>query len=132
MAFTYDSSALDDSINRIRLEIGDIDEDRPLLQDEEIGQIVDEWSTFNQRVAACCRLICSIFAGEPDRYRIENFTETLEKVFDRYEKMAQRYEAMASSGPWAGSIDVDYKAAIEEDTTLVHTSFSRGMHNNET
>jgi len=130
MAFTYDRNQLSVALNRIRLEIGDTDSKRPLLLDEEIGQILSEQSSFNLQVAMCCRLICSIFAGKPDRYRIENFTETLEEVFNRYKKMARRYAGMGGGTPWAGSISDSWKTTVKADTDLVKPSFTRGLHNN--
>ena len=42
MSFSYDETALDTELNRIRLEIGDTNSDRPLLDDEEIEQVISE------------------------------------------------------------------------------------------
>jgi hypothetical protein len=132
MTFTYNVSSLDSALNRIRLEIGDTDSTRPLLQDEEIEQIIDEISDFNQQVAKCCRLICSIFASEPSNIKIEGFAESYKDAFEHFEKLAEHYEKLGGSGgvPWAGSYDVDFKDATELDTTLVSPAFKRGMHDN--
>lgn len=128
MTFTYNAAGLDTDLNRIRLEIGDTDSTRILLQDEEIEQILTEQSDFNLQVAACCRLICSLFAGKAERYRIEEFTESRREIYERYKEMANRYAAKGGGTPWAGSIDVDFKEATEEDTSLVTPLFKRGMH----
>ena len=129
MTFTYDPAGLGTALYRIRLEIGDVDSSRILLQDEEIEQIISEKSTFNRRVAACCRLICAIFAGEPERYRIGNFQESQEEVYKRYLSMAERYEARGGGGaPWAGSISEDYKDTTEADTGIVDPRIKRGIH----
>ena len=127
MTFSYDATALDEARNRIRLEIGDTNPDRVLLQDEEIDQIISEQSEFYLRVARCCRLICAHFAAEPSRYRAENFTDDLRDVFERYQKMAQLYEEKAAA-PWAGSYLDSFKDATEADTSLVTPLFKRGMH----
>ena len=128
MTFSYDAAGLTVALNRIRLEIGDTDSDRPLLQDEEIEQILVEQSVFNLRVAACCHLICSIFAGKAERYRIEGFSETKAQIYNRYKEMAERYAARGGGAPWMGSIEDSFKDATEEDTSLVKPLFKRGMH----
>ena len=128
MTFTYDPSGLSVALYRIRLEIGDVDSSRILLQDEEIEQVISEKSTFNKRVAMCCRLICALFSGEPERYKIGNFQESQEQIYVRYLAMAERYEARGGGSPWAGSISQDYKDSVTEDTDLVDARIKRGMH----
>ena len=130
MTWTYNEHALDEALNRIRLEIGDVDTNRQLLKDEEIELIISEESGFNLRVAKCCRLICSLFAGKPERFRIEEFTESRKEIYNRYEKMATRYEARGGGSPWAGSIDVGIKEATEADTSLVKPMFKRDQFKN--
>ena len=132
MTFTYDILALDSELNRIRLEIGDTDSNRPLLKDEEIEQIISEYTSFNQKVAKCCRLICSIFSSEPTSVRIEGFAESYKDTYAHFKGLAEHYESLGGSKgvPWAGSCSADFKEATELDTTLVQPFFKRGMHNN--
>jgi len=130
MAFTYDVEALDTELNRIRLEIGDTDSDRPLLDDEEIEQVISEYDSFNQKAGKCLRLICSLFASEPKSIRIEGFSENYADAYDHFKDLAARYERLGGGGPWAGSIDDAFKEATELDTSLVSPSFKRGMHDN--
>jgi len=130
MTFSYDVDELDTALNRIRLEIGDTDSNRPLLEDEEIEQVIEEFSTFNLRVAKCFRLICSLFASIPTSVRIEGFSENFAKAYEHFKDMAARYERFGGGGPWAGSIDVAFKEATELNTSLVSPSFKRGMHDN--
>ena len=52
MTFSYDSDDLATELNKIRLWIGDVDEDDAFLQDEEIAYVQDDSSTFLKRVAA--------------------------------------------------------------------------------
>lgn len=132
MSFTYDEYSLDQALYRIRLELGDTDPDRPLLQDEEIEQIIDEKTSFNARVAACCRLICSIFAGSPTSYRLESFREEREEIYTRYLDMAKLYEARSGTvgAPWAGSTSKTWKDSVEDNTDLVKPKFKKGMHDN--
>lgn len=131
MTWSYDEISLDQPLNRIRLEIGDTDTDRQLLKDEEITEVISEESAFNLRVAKCCRLICAIFAGKPERFRIEEFAESQKEIYNRYEAMAKKYEALGGGAPWAGAIEVAYKEVTKLDTSLVKPSFKRGMHDNK-
>lgn len=130
MSFSYDETALDVELNRIRLEIGDTDSDRPLLDDKEIEQVISEYDSFNQKVGKCLRLICSLFASEPKSIRIEGFSENYADAYDHFKDLAARYERLGGGGPWAGSIDAAFKEATELDTSLVSPSFKRGMHDN--
>jgi len=130
MAFTYDETKLSVALNRIRLEIGDTDSNRPLLDDEEIEQIISEYDNFNQQVGKCLRLICSLFASEPKSIRLEGFSESYADAYKNFKNMAAHYESMGGGGPWAGSIDDDFKEATELDTSLVTPSFKRGLHDN--
>uniref|UniRef100_A0A6M3M8X2 Uncharacterized protein n=1 Tax=viral metagenome TaxID=1070528 RepID=A0A6M3M8X2_9ZZZZ len=130
MTFTYDVSKLTEELNRIRLEIGDTDSNRPLLDDEEIEQIISEIDSFNQQVAKCCRLVCSLFASEPSSVRIEGFSENYKEAHDHFMKMAEHYERLGGGGPWSGSHDDAFKEATEANTSLVPPFFKRGMHDN--
>jgi len=130
MAFTYDETKLDETLNRLRLEIGDTDSNRPLLDDEEIEQVMSELDSFNQRAGKCLRLICSLFASEPKSVRLEGFSENYADAYKQFYDLAARYERLGGGGPWAGSIDDAFKEATELDTSLVSPSFKRGMHDN--
>jgi len=132
MTFTYDMSLLStDSMTRIRLEIGDTDTNRVLLQDEEINQIIIEQSDFHMQVAECCRLILARIAKEPGKLKIENYFEDITKMGEYYSELAKRHSLLSgSAAPWAGSIDVDYKETMEDDTSKVKPLFKRGIHDN--
>lgn len=131
MSFSYDVGRLDVTLNRLRFEIGDTDSDRPLLANEEIELIVSEYSTLSQRAAKCCRMICTKLSGEPTSFKIEGYSESYKDMYSRYESLAQGFEQRGTGGgPWAGSYDVDFKDATEEDTDIVAPFFKRGMHDN--
>ena len=129
MTFSYDENALSISLNRIRLEIGDTDEDRILLKDEEVEQIISEQTSFSLQVVACCKLIAAQFARHPEHIVLEGFEETTKEIYNRYVAMAKEWSRKSGS-PWAASIDVDLKESNELDTTTVQGRFKLGMHNN--
>ena len=128
MTFSYDETNLGVELNKIRLYIGDMDEDNPLLQDEEIISVQADVSGFKATVAACCRLICAQLARRVD-YKLSLLSEKASTLYDRYKALAERYEAMGSvSYPWSGSIFRADKEAVEDDITLVEPLFKRGVH----
>lgn len=129
MTFSYDVTNLTVDLYKVRLEIGDTDEDRALLQDEEIEYALSQHSNFNRAVAKCCRLVCMKLAAEPDKFVVEEFGETWQEAFGRYEKLAVRFEALSGiSRPWAGGIDVAEKRAAERDTSRVKPKVRKGMY----
>ncbi|GAG88890.1 unnamed protein product, partial [marine sediment metagenome] len=83
--------------------------------------------TFLKRVAACCRLICAKVARDVD-YKLSLLSEKATDIYGRYKMMAERFEAGSSSSyPWAGSVDVAFKKATENDTSLVKPKIKKGM-----
>jgi len=130
MTWSYNSAALSVALNRVRLEIGDTDTNRQLLQDEEITQIISEESTFLNQIAKCCRLICALVSADADRFKLEEFEEDQKGIYDRYEKMAKLYEAKAGGAPWAGSIEESFKKATVLDDSLVDPMFKRNQFKN--
>ncbi len=129
MTFSYDITALDVELNKIRLYLGDTDSTDPLLEDEEIALIQADYTSFFRRLAGCCRLICSKLARRVN-YRLSRLSEQSAVLYDRYEAMAARFDSMSSASyPWAGSILESYKETTEDDTSLVDPAFKRGMHN---
>ena len=129
MSFTYDEAKLGTDLYRVRFEIGDTNDDRQLLQDEEINQIVDEQSTLFRRAAACCRAICAKYAGDND-YKIGPDSEKLSQIYDKYLAMAKHYEAKCAGVPWAGGVYTADKDTVTDDTSLAISSFKRGIHDN--
>lgn len=128
MTFSYDETALDVELNKIRLYIGDMDSDNPLLQDEEIASVQADVAGFRATVAACCRLICAQLARKVD-YKLSLLSEKASELYKRYKALAERYEAMSSvSYPWSGAIFVADKEAVEDDTSLVKPKFRKGLH----
>lgn len=133
MSFSYDSQNLASELNKIRLYIGDTDVDDALLQDEEIGVVQADSTTFFRRCASCCRLVCSKLARRVDN-KLASFTEDASVVYERYKKMADHYESKAAMNyPWSGAIYEDDKDSTKDDYaegTLVKPKFEKGSMNN--
>jgi len=130
MSFTYDPNNLSIELNRLRLELGDTDENDPLLLDEEIVKVQEEKSTFFLRVAECCRLICAKLSRKT-KVKISGFSEDPSLLYDRYKEMQNKFVQLTSvSYPWIGANQISEKAAIENDTSLVKPKFKRDQFSN--
>lgn len=130
MSFTYDETQLSVELNKIRLRIGDTDEDDVLLQDEEIAYVQSDNTSFLRRVAACCRLICAKLARRVD-YKLSLLSEKASVLYDRYKSMAEMYDGKSSQDfPWTSSVRVSDHDAVEDDESLVKPKFKKGIMDN--
>ena len=130
-SFTYDPQTLSLELNRLRLELGDTDENEPLLQDEEVAKVQAEKGSFYLRAAECCRLICAKVSRKT-KVKISGFSEDANSVYDRYRSMQDRFVQLASASyPWAASIQVSEKSRNELDTGLVQPKFKKGQFDYE-
>lgn len=130
MSFSYDETKLSVELNKIRLWLGDTDEDDSLLQDEEIAYVQSDSTSFLRRVAACCRLICAKLSKRVD-YKLSLLSEKASVLYDRYKSMAERFEGMSSQTfPWSSSIRVSDHDGVEDDESLVKPKFKKGIMDN--
>lgn len=91
MAWTYDLTKLATTpLYQVRFAIGDTEADIPLLQDEEILQVLGSRSN-NIDLAAidCCEAIAFKFAKKPD-FRLGPETVNYSEVSKRYEALATK------------------------------------------
>ncbi len=129
MSFSYDPDALDVELNRIRLELGDTDEDSPYLLDEEIAIIQGEFSSLNPRLAKCCTIIANKLSEK--KVKIGDYSEDSTSIVDHFKSMAISYGHLASgSYPFSSSLTISGKEVYTADTDVVQPRFARGMHDN--
>ena len=131
MSFSYDLTDFDTELNRLRLEIGDINSDEYFLDDEEIEVIQSEKTSFYRRAAACCDLVCAKVARRV-KTKIGHFSEDANEIYDRYKALSKKFLSFASVDyPWAASISVSEKETYEDDTSLVKPKIKLGIHDND-
>jgi len=131
MSFSYDLTDLSTEHNRLRLEIGDTNSDDYFLDDEEIGIIQEEKTSFYRRAAACCELICAKIARNV-KTKIGHFSEDSNEIYVRYKDLATKFQAHASVDyPWSSSITLSEKEGYENDTSLVQPKMKKGIHDNK-
>lgn len=130
MSFSYDLSDLATELNRLRLEIGDVDSNDYFLDDEEIEIVQSEKTSFYRRAAACCDLICAKIARNV-KTKIGHFSEDANEMFIHYKELAAKFKTCASTSyPWSSAISVSEKETYEDDTSLVKPKIKLGIHDN--
>ncbi len=118
--------------DQIRLEIGDTDVNRQLLQDEEIQHAIDLERNFWSGAARCAEMISRLFLGKVDVRLGRALMVTYSKMAEQYMLMAKdlRKKALGSVIPYAGGVYVADKVSIAQDDSLVAPAFAKNMMQN--
>lgn len=122
--------------DKVRLLIGDTDEDDPLIYDQEIAFFLEEFGGVRAAAAAAARAIAAKFSRLADK-----------QVGDLSLKMSQKAKAYLDLAgslndgtgrtaallaiPYAGGISRSDVRARESDTDRVGPHFTRDMHEND-
>lgn len=133
MTFTYNLADLATSEkDQVRLEIGDTDVNRQLLQDEEIAQFIAVERNFWSAAARACEAISRLFLSRADVRLGRSMQITYTKMADAYAAMACRLRAKAlgTTPPWVGGMSVSDKVAYNQDTDLLAPLFGKTMMEN--
>lgn len=133
MPWTYDSTQLDTNpVMQVRFEIGDTDENAPLLDDSEIERAVDIERTVLGAAARCCEVVSRQLLRKAD-VRIGRGTYlTYSTAAAQYTEMAKalRKRANAMNAPWAGGVDASDKTDLASDTGKVQPIFTKRTMDN--
>lgn len=132
MTWSYDPSKLATSDkDRMRLTLGDTDENDQLLQNEEIQYFLDSTGDFDRAAAKCCEAIAMKFKKEANT-KVGPMTLELAKRAELWEEKAQDFltRARAVAVPSVGGL-----SQAEKDDALANTDrtgpyFRTGMHDN--
>jgi len=117
MTWTYTENPVDKELDALRLEIGDTDENYPLLQDEEIQYFETQEPNFFATAARCCEAISAKLAREADR-TIGPTQVKLSQQSEAYTKQAKRLRKKAGT----------YKKPLADIST--ESLFKKGMMDN--
>ncbi|KPK43090.1 MAG: hypothetical protein AMJ65_06870 [Phycisphaerae bacterium SG8_4] len=137
MTWTYTCEPSVNSLDAVRLKIGDTNEDDPQLQDEEIQYFLDIHSGASRPEMSAAIEAAGALAAKYARestYRIGQVSETLSRKSEAYERLAEdlkielRQLKLVSAAMVAHKISL--KDAQEDDTDRVVPSVSIGMHDN--
>jgi len=131
MAWTY-NTALAANRDKVRLLVGDTLSTDPQLSDEELDAMLVIYGGVKSTAIAVLRTLAAKYARFADKW-VGDLKILASQKSRAYLEMAN---ALSSSGaltpaaPTAGGIFVDDKQAIEEDDSLVKSTFKRGMSDN--
>lgn len=118
--------------DQIRLEVGDTDTNRQLLQDEEIAQAILVEGNFWLATARCAEMISRLMLSKVDVKLGRAMQVTYTLAAQQYKEMAKelRKKALGTHAPWVGGMSVSDKKTYEEDTDLIQPAFARSMLSN--
>lgn len=130
--FNYDPSV---QLDRVRILVGDTDENDPLISDEEIGLYLTGgyWAEDSDHLAASrvAGAIAAKFAKRADSLSAGGTSVNWGGLVDRYRTMATDLaelgatEAGLSAAPFAGGISISDVDARNADTDRVSPFFNR-------
>lgn len=106
-------------IDRIRLKIGDIDPDLPLVQDQWYGYFLSLGYTENAVALEIARKILAQYANNASRQRVDQVENYGKEQFDSYLKWLKdlvNSGLMSPAIPYAGGISVS--DMVENDSNL--------------
>ena len=130
MAWTYGGDPADNERDAVRFLIGDKDDNRQLLSDEEIAWELEQRGDVHLAASSCCIAIAADFSRKVDR--------TWSTVSGSFSQQAEAYRKLAKDllkeagragvmEPYVGGAKVGDVESAREDDSRVQPRFRRGM-----
>lgn len=136
MSWSYDP-ALPETLDRVRLLIGDTITNDQQLSDEEIYSMLMIYGAVNSTAVAACRALAARYARYADKW-VGDLKILASQKHRAYLELAEELRTAGSSAmgaalavPTAGGIYVSEKEAYEGNTNRVVPFFRRGMHDSD-
>lgn len=122
MSWTYSGNPADSTLDKIRFYIGDTDENRQLLSNEEIEFVIDEHAYLYNILSILCFRLATVYANEADK-QIGQASVASSQKSKMYYRLGVKYEAKSKTEhiPSTDLLPSDTHEAI----------FDIGMHDNE-
>lgn len=130
--WTYDPNDLTAPLNKVRLLVGDTNENDQQLQDEEITDFLTEAGSATGAAVLAVRALAAMYARQADKWVGDLKILASQKhrnYLDLEKSLVARYSAFGY--PSAGGIRVSDKESITENDDLVKPSFRRNLHDYE-
>lgn len=96
MAWSYSKNPSSTPLDKVRFLIGDTVEDDPLLQNEEIESVLEEYVNEYRAAAECCEVIAANFSRSSDK-EIGPLKIKQSGLSDKYLKLAKTLRGKAKS-----------------------------------
>lgn len=94
MSWSYSGNPASSELDALRFMLKDTIEDAPLLQDEEIQFIIDNYRSPNARLVVGYRQCAATLARKPIKRSLGPQSEDNSKRLQFYQDMADKYEDM--------------------------------------
>lgn len=132
MTWTYSGNPITSTTDEIRFLIGDTDDSDPLLQDEEIQYLYNQWFTNYGTVfyvaSIACETIAASYAREAS-HSADGVSVQLGEIQEKFTKQAETLREQHMSLLVGGIPDVGGVTANEQpDPTIAPMIFGTGMH----
>lgn len=132
--FSYSGDPSTSTLDAIRFYSQDLQEDDPLISDEEINFLIASWSHISENpmflAAVVCETIAAKFAREIS-FSADGVSVGASELQEKYERLAtslreQHTQQEISGGPSAGGM----LAGEEFDGSIQPLTWAKGMHDN--
>ena len=133
MTWSYNPADLStNEVDQIRVEIGDTDTNRQLLQNEEIAWAISQERNLWAAAARCCEMISRLQLSKADVRIGRAMQVAYTKMSEQYDGMARRLrmKAMGTVVPYVGGMNVADKLALAGNSALVAPIFEKNMMEN--
>jgi hypothetical protein len=122
-----------EDIDKLRLEIGDLDPDNQLYDNDQLRYFLDQEPNMLMAAANVCEALARRLAPQFDfKWKDQSFSRS--QASKAYRELARdlRTRAMASAGgaPWSGGRSVARKEALAGEADRVQGSFARDQFSN--
>lgn len=116
LGWTYSGDPSTSARDLLRFDIGDTDENSPLLQDTELNYVIDNQSSQHRRVADCFERIGRKILQRPN-FALDKWREDRHDVAKSFLEQAKELRKRgAAAGLYAGGISKADKLTREQDT----------------
>lgn len=133
MTWNYSGRPSSSDRDQVRFLMGDIDENEPLMPDEEILFAISEQSNLRLAAAMCLRALASLYSRKVTNKvgDVSTNCSDLAKAFkaraDELDPLGQATMSSSLVLPSFGGLTVSGKEALSEDGNAVQPFFERGM-----
>lgn len=125
--WNYSGDPSNSQVDRIRMYVGDTDENFKLISDAEIEYCISQTSDdyeASYRVALLIKAAVAKYSAKSG----QGFTEQLQQVYEHYTKLAEQLLTQAPIAvPKAPQLSRDKRDTFKSDTDLIQPQFGTGM-----
>lgn len=117
--------------DKLRLMIGDTDQDDPLMSDEELAYLISTHGSLESAAAAVCHSLAAKYARYADK-QVGDLRLSLSQRAKQFYEMAKSFTKTAQilAAPTAGGVYTSDKESWDANESVVKTAIKLGIHDN--